>query len=136
MEHPFIYVGCFIKEKEFTEILQRVPGKRLERLIEHPHITFVYEPEKVDESLFGEEIKIRVVGYGNDGENEGVKVELFTKSTILQDMIGDISVPHITISVSKEGKSVNTNQLNFHTIDPFEISGKFGGYAQWEKVII
>ena len=135
MEHSFIYVGCFITEKDFTEILQRLPDGRLERLIENPHITFAYRPEKVDESLFGEEIKITVVGYGNDGENEGVKVELFTKSTILQDMIGDISVPHITISVSKKGKPVNTKQLNFRAVNPFEIYGKFGGYAQCGKVI-
>lgn len=135
MKHPFIYIGCFIKDKEFAEILQRIPSNRLDRIIDNPHVTFAYRPEKVDESLFGEEVKIKVVGYGNNDENEGVKVELFTSNTTLQNMIDGIGKPHITISVSKKGKAVNTKQLDFCPINSFEINGKFGGYTQWKKVI-
>ena len=135
MEHPYKYIGCFIESEAYAKILQRIPENRLDRVIEHPHVTFAYLPLNVNESLFHEEIRIKVTGYGNDNENEGVKVELSTENLLLQEMMKDITVPHITISVSAEGESVNTKFLSFSAIEPFEITGRFGGYTFSEEVI-
>ena len=38
-----------------------------------------------------------------------------------------IKKPHITISVSKDGESVNSSKLTFHEIEPFCITGTFSG---------
>lgn len=135
MEHPYKYIGCFIEPEEFAKILARIPEKRLYRIIEHPHITFAYRPADADESLFHEKINIRVVGYGNNTENEGVKVELSMDHPRLQKMAESIAVPHITISVSKDGRSVDTGALSFREIPPFEITGRFGGYT-WQGTVI
>lgn len=60
--------------------------KILARPICFTHVTFAHELEEVDESLFGIPVDIRVVVYGNDGVNEGVKVELFLESGRIMEM--------------------------------------------------
>lgn len=130
MNHPYTYIGCFIPFVELFEKIRILKGKRLFRIIQNPHITFVYEPEQVDESLFGQNIKVKIIAYGNDGHNEGVKVELSSDSPEIKKMAAQIEVPHITLSVSENGKSINTKYIEFKPIEPISILGKFGGYTE------
>lgn len=130
MNHPYTYIGCFIPFEELFEKIKILKGKRLFRIIQNPHITFVYEPDQVDESLFGQNIKVKIIAYGNDGRNEGVKVELFSDNQEIKKMAARIETPHITLSVSENGKSVNTKYIDFKPIDPIKIFGKFGGYTE------
>ncbi len=136
MNHPFTYVGCFIKMNVFQNAIKGVRSTPLENDIQYPHITFAYKPREVDQSLFGTHIKVRIVGYGNDGENEGLKVQLSSSEPRMQNMIDELETPHITIAVSNEGKPVNTKRLNFEEIEPIVLFGKYGGYTKWGKVIV
>ena len=136
MNHPFIYVGCFIRLRDFQNAVKGIRKNPLENDIQDPHITFAYRPREVDQFLFGTSIKIKIVGYGNDGENEGLKVQLSSSEPHMQYMIDELEIPHITIAVSNEGKPVNTKRLIFEEIEPIELYGKYGGYAKWGKVIV
>ena len=128
------YIGVFIPNEEIYEKVTEI-GERLSKLIKYPHVTFKYKPDAVNESLFGEEIEIKIIGYGNDGINEGLKVELYTTNHNLQSMIDEIEVPHITLSISDDGKAVNTRFLCFKDIEPFTIIGKFSGYMKDKDMI-
>lgn len=136
MNHPFIYVGCFVMFEDFQSAINCIRKNPLENDITNPHITFAYKPKEVVLSLFGEIIQITIVGYGNDGLNEGLKVQLRADNPAIQNMIDQIEVPHITIAVSSEGKPVNTKNLKFEDINPIRMEGKYGGYAKWGKVVV
>lgn len=136
MTHPFIYVGCFVDFSKYTEAISGIRTNALKNNIREPHITFEYKPKNVDQSLFGKEISIRIIGYGNDGKNEGLRVQLYSFEPRIQAMIERIETPHITIAVSEDGKPVNTKLLHFDDIMPIEIIGRYGGYAKSGKVII
>lgn len=122
------YIGCFLDFEKLHKAIAHLPQQRLSRLIAHPHVTFAYRPESVDTALFGEKIALTVTGYGNDGVNEGLLVEVHTKNATLQKMADGIAVPHITLSLGAAGEAVDTAKLKFSPIAPFELCGLFGGY--------
>ena len=136
MSHPFIYVGCFFKYEDFQTAIKDIRKSPLKNDVRDPHITFMYKPKEVIQSLFGEVIHVTIVGYGNDGTNEGLRVQLKANNPDIQFMINNIAVPHITIAVSDEGKPVNTKDLNFESINPIKLEGKYGGFAKWGRVIV
>ena len=133
MEKKYKYVGCFVSQDLLFEKVNAFSGERLSKVIDEPHVTFSYRPAEVDETLFGTDIDVEVYAYGNDGVNEGVKVRLSTQNETLSSAIADISVPHITLSVSDEGKAVNTRLLEFAPIAPFPLAGVYGGYELREE---
>lgn len=124
----YVYVGVFLKKENLMKRIENL-GSRLSKGIEFPHITFQFRPENVNEKLFGSKIIVKAIGYGNNGKNEGLKVELSSTNPELQSMIEAIEVPHITLSISDDGKPVDTRFLSFEDIEPFEICGTFGGFA-------
>lgn len=122
----YIYIGAFVSSKQ----LKNISGNRLAREIVNPHVTFKFRPDHVNTSLFGKEVHIKVIGYGNDGINEGVKVKLYAKNPELQKLADKVEIPHITLSVSEQGKPVNTRFLSFKQIEePITITGIFGGFS-------
>lgn len=135
MSHGYIYIGCFVNRQELLEKVQPFADSRLHKIIENPHVTFAYRPDNVDETLFGKMVSIRVMGYANNGHNEGVKVELSSDDPAIREMAAKIKVPHITLSVSETGESVDTWALDFRETEPFEISGIFGGVTEDKKVV-
>ena len=124
------YVGCFFEWSDLEKALENIEHDHLWRKITFPHITFAYMPEFVDEELFGEKILVRIIGYGNDGENEGVKVEVVSGIPKLKEAFEQIEAPHITLSVSETGKPVNTRYLNYVPAEPVELTGIYGGYDE------
>lgn len=124
----FEYVGCFFEWSVLDKVLENIEHIRLDRQIKYPHITFSYMPEFIDETLWGEKVRVRITGYGNDGENEGFKVELVSEDGKLQKEFAEIEVPHITISVSETGKPINTRYLEYIPVEPVEVEGVYGGY--------
>lgn len=130
MSHSFKYIGCFVDFKQFHTYIDGIRKHPLQKNIEYPHVTFAYKPETVDTDLFGTEIAITIIGYGNDGENEGVLVTLTTDHGRLNEMIKQIAVPHITIAISKGAEAVNTKNLYFEAIEPVAITGIMGGYLE------
>ena len=135
MDKRFLYVGCFPDPREFSEKISGIDSSRLEHIIACPHVTFVFAPQQVDTSLFGQPIRIRITGYGKNDKNEGVSVTLHTQNPALQKMIDDIPVPHITISVGQDGVPFETRYLEFRDIPPMELSGLFGGMTSDDRVI-
>ena len=136
MNQSFHYVGCFFSANELLEILKPYRSNPLARTISRPHVTFIYKPDEVDESLFGIDIHVTITGYGNDGRNEGVKVSLSSEHPMLQSMIEKIEVPHITISVGEGAEPVNTRYLDFASIPDIQVTGRYGGCLESREVIL
>lgn len=129
MSHDFKYVGCFVEPDMLREKLASLPRVSLSKPILTPHVTVAYRPTAVDRSLFGTKVGIRVIGYGRDVDNEGLLVELSTQEARLKELLQAIEVPHITLSISQTGKPVNTKNLQFTAVEPFELLGTYGGYT-------
>jgi hypothetical protein len=128
MRSTYIYIGCFVDRETLLQAVDPIRETPLSCTIEAPHVTFAFRPKWVDRSLFGSSIELALVGYGNDGENEGVLVELLQASPEVRTLFDQIPVPHITLAVSETGKPVDTKDLLFHPISPVVITGTFGGY--------
>ena len=126
--NKYEYIGCFFDYNELAEKVKQIRKNPLESEKKKPHVTFEYGPSHVDTELFGTQVFVSITGYGNDGENEGVFVELLCDNEKLNNMIEKIEVPHITLAVSRGGKAVNTRFLKFEPITPIQIVGYFGGH--------
>jgi hypothetical protein len=129
-----VYAGIFVKKSITAKTI-------LSRKISHPHLTLAYMPDKsVIEKLkpyLGYSFRMTVSGYGCDGENEGYLIsEISHKSKEIpevMELFNAIETPHITLSVGKYGKPVNTKNLDFKPIKPFQIKGTLGNYVTEDK---
>lgn len=124
-----IYTGIFLDN---DDIYSHFPSK-LSVQVGHPHVTLVYRGgvESAHEEFLGEMVKVRVVGYGNDGKNEGLKVELVAENPELQNLCNTVEVPHVTLSTSRDSKNRNTKHLKFESIDePIEFVGRYGVFTR------
>ena len=102
---------------------------KLSKDIEFKHITTEFKPAVSHEHLYGQQATFVITGYGNDEVNEGYGVKLVScESDELRELYETISVPHITLSISSEGKASNTKNLDFGSTDEFIILAKFGGF--------
>lgn len=123
------YMACFPDPALLWAFADRAFPDRLEKRVRFPHVTVRYEPDEVPDALIGEKVKIRVTGYGNDGTNEGLLVEIVSSSEDLRALLDLIPRPHITLSLSREGKAVNTALLDFGPAEPFEMEAVFGAWT-------
>ena len=95
------------------------------------HVTVQYKPEDDHSELFGEKVSVKVVAYGNNGRNEGLKVEVIAENAELQALLDGIAVPHITLSWSKDSKAVFTKDVCFdEPVDGVIIEGTFGAFIK------
>lgn len=128
----YIYTAVFIPEKALAEaVASHVRrGTILSGSIHSPHVTVSYKPESVYPSLFGENVCIKVTGYGNDGKNEGLLVQPSSSNPQLQALMDERTVQHITLAVGDGGRPVDTRYLDFSSerVEPFELVGTYGGY--------
>ena len=128
MRQDYLYIGCFFDFDRLQSAVAPISARRLSRPVKTPHVTFVYRPRQVDPALFGQEVTVQVTGYGNDGRNEGLQVKVLSQDPVLRRLADQIPVPHITLSVSQEGRAVDTAGLAFLPVTPFQLTGRFGGY--------
>ena len=131
-----VYTGCFINPKKLEQKIKKLERLPLKRTIERPHVTFEYKPSSVDFSLFGEKVSVTATGYGNDGENEGLFVTLETDNDSLKNLIKKIENPHITLSVSENGKPVNTKNLSSVPIEPIKMTAVFGAFVSGKGIVV
>lgn len=124
----YYYIGCFFDKEEEERLLEHRQGPALERPIGSLHVTVEYLPEHVDTSLFGTEVEVTVTGYGNDGRNEGFRVEISSADDEVQSLLDGIEIPHITLSRAEDAESVDTKNILFEPIEPFTVKGRFGAY--------
>lgn len=104
--------------------LDKQPGV-LDKTIENQHVTAVYQPcDSVYLDLLqhlGQECEMEILGYGNDGKNEGLLVQLHSDLPYR-----GAEKQHITLSISKDGKAVNTAFLDFDKEIPEHLGLKVG----------
>ena len=136
MENLFKYVGCFFEAEELYEKTKLIRESPLPMAVEYPHITFQYRPESVDRELFGQKLQVEIVGYGNNGINEGLYVRVASSNSKLQAMVNKIEVPHITLALGEGGEAVNTRELEFAEIPSIIITGEYGGCTEDRRVIL
>lgn len=130
--HNFEYVGCFFDYRELTELVAPIRKNALKNNKRTPHVTFEYKPDSILTELWDTAITATIIGYGNNGENEGLKVVLSSDNETINRMSRKIEVPHITLAVSDTGQAVNTRYLEFEPIEPMKIVGWYGGHAYRE----
>ena len=117
------YTGVFF-DKALTD------NGKLDKQIAFPHVTHKYKPAEIDRSLFGQVVIFKVIGYGINAENEGLLVEVAEASEEMKKALAEIEVPHITLSISANGKAVNTRYLDFESCTPWYIGGHYGGFEK------
>ena len=122
-----LYTAVFVDNEELKYAIKDIRRNRLVNDIDRKHVTVEYKPqEKVPAYLLGNTVHIKIVGYGCDGKNEGLQVELYPENDELNEICNNIRVPHITLSIGKGCKPKDTADIEFTKIDPIEIDGVFG----------
>lgn len=133
-----IYTGLFIDENEKKKLLA-IGKTHLSKIIADPHVTLFFKPgfEKEYRKLWGKKAVVEVVGYANDGKNEGVLVKVKAEDPQLQELFEkEVKVPHITISVAKDGKPVDTAKLDFHPCEPTKLEATFGAFCAGGLILL
>lgn len=123
----YLYVGLFLTEDQAQRIYSHAGGHRLPIIVDSPHVTLVFEPAEVCEELFGKLVPFEVIGYGNDGTNEGVLVKLGDIDTELTPVASERTSHHITLSLAGCGRAVDTGKLTFSPIEPLRLEAPYGG---------
>ena len=132
------YEGIFLDEKSI-ELIRLIEENKLELTNDQLHCTFKYKPNRgeIFNDIVGKEFELYLVGYGNDGMNSGFEVVLpeeLNEYYINYDNNNNLKVPHITTSLSKGAKAVNTANLEFKKLKkPIKVTGKFGYWLIDEK---
>ena len=128
-----LYSGLFVNPDELYSKIHPT----LEKPIEAPHVTTAFKPNLSQLNLdqLGSTARILAIGYGNDGDNEGLLVKVETEDPAIQEACNALETPHITLSISSKGLAQNTANLEFRPIEePFEITGQYGVYVQGAPV--
>ena len=123
------YTGIlFNGEDEYR--LRRI-GSPLDKPIEHLHVTVQYKPKNPHRHLFGEKVSVQVIGYNKSQKNEGLQVRVRALGNPeLQELLDQIPLPHITLSIAHNAKAVDTRYLPFEPIEPIELMGTFGALVE------
>lgn len=130
-----IYAGLFVDPKGLYD---KFPPT-LSHKIRDPHVTTAFRPgaEKLLLDSLGSNASIRAIGYGNDGQNEGLLVEVIADDPAIQKVIDERAEPdetgtmrsfpvHITLSIADGAEAVNTRNLNFEPLaTPVELTGNY-----------
>lgn len=132
----YLYVGCFLSEGDLSRLLRHVGGSRLECLAEHAHVTFDFLPDSAVESSFGKLLYFDVVGYANDGLNEGVSVVLVSTPEELAPIAQRRDRHHITLSLASGARAADTAHLAFAPVSPLRISATYGGCTPKGEVVL
>ena len=125
------YEGLFFDENEVKKI-KSYELNDLGNIHECIHCTFVYKPnkDKLYEELLNKEISIYLISYGSNKNNSGFEVEIpkeYMKYYNNFDIHGNYVKPHLTSSISDNGKSKDTCKLKFTPLkEKVKITGRFG----------
>lgn len=132
-----IYYGVFFDEKE-SEKLYLVEENSLDKKAKDLHVTFRYFPfpnERIND-VVGKEITLKVIGYGNNGRNSAVLVEIpesfkrYYRHRYRDNGENTPIVPHITLSLSNDSTPKESRLLDFNVLEkPIAVTGKFGYYV-------
>lgn len=142
------YTALFVDPEQLYSMFP--PKKPEMQKIKDPHITVAYKPDanKLLLDSLGSNAAIRIVGYGNDGQNEGLLVEVVAEDPAIQKALDERvaldrktgetkRVPtHITLSIAEGAKAVDTMNLTFKPLEePIEIKGTYGFFGKDGDII-
>lgn len=125
------YEGIFFDEEEVKKI-QAYELNRLANIHECIHVTFIYKPDNdhIYDELLNKEIDVYLISYGSSKNNSGFEVEIpeeYMKYYNNYDIQGKYVNPHLTASISDNGKAKDTHNLKFTPLkEKIKITGKFG----------
>ena len=125
MREKVLYAGIFLEPES---LYSKAPAT-LARRIAQPHITTGFRPgaEQLHLGQLGSGARIMAVGYGNDGKNEGLLVQIEAEDPEIQAACDALEKPHITLSIAKGAAAKNTANLEFAPLDePIELTGRYG----------
>ena len=138
------YQAVFLDETSIKKLIE-MQKEKLPKMPKDMHCTFKFMPsnkeiEEFSKVLLGKKVSLKVVGYSSNGKNSGFEIELepeqelvYTNSHIVKkDETSKVerTTPHITVSMSKDAKAVDTGFLNFEPLqEPFEITGTGGFFV-------
>ncbi len=145
-KNQVIYSGVFVDPDEIYDLFP----PSLSQQIRDPHVTAVFRPdaEKMFLDALGSGAKINIVGYGNDGKNEGVLVKVEAEDPGVQKALEDNVasdhqdgedkplMTHITLSIADGAAAYNTRNLEFSELEePVSINGVFKLFGKDGKLI-
>ena len=152
VKDEIIYTGLFFDPDElydkFPPSLVSKPGATR---IRDPHVTVTYlgkgDPSNADPNVkaskvfldsLGSNVTFRIIGYGNNGQNEGLEVEIIhaddseiqetLQKRVELDENGEKKpvIMHITTALAEGAKAYDTKDLDFKPLEtPVMISGVY-----------
>ena len=130
------YEGFFVDREE---LYRRAPA-HLEHSVEKPHVTTKFAPDVPDLHLeqLGDKVKIVVIGYANNGKNEGFLVRIESDDPGIQAIVDRIRNPHITLSYSEGSHPKDTIDLNFQPLrkeEQFELTGTYCLHLKDDRLV-
>lgn len=134
-KNQIIYAGLFINPEDLYD---KFPPS-LSHKIRDPHVTTAYHPgvEKLFLDSLDSGAAIRAIGYGNDGKNEGLLVEVLADDPAIQKTLiertaqnsnGELKPTpmHITLSIAEGAEAFSTRNLHFEPLStPIELTGHY-----------
>ena len=109
MGRPVIYYGIFLEGK-------KLPEPKLSRKMENPHVTMVFRPtehQAIPEDVLGTRVQVVITHEGCDEKNHGYKVMV---PLHIWKYYKNDATPHLTISISEDGKPVDTANLEWEKL--------------------
>ena len=136
-----IYAGVFFDSTAVEAAVGQNGGVVLEKVISLPHVTLAFRPSDEEmqmlQLLLGKEIEVSLDEFAYNNRNAGFKVSIVTPDCVVVNDFLKGKLPHITTSVSQEGRPVETPKLfdgsfenvNFVQVDSQTITGRIGAFC-------
>lgn len=140
MENKIIYAGIFFDLATVEAAVGQNGGVVLEKEITLPHVTLAFRPSNEDmqklQLLLGKEVEVSLDEFAYNNRNAGFRVSVITPDSVVSNFLKG-KLPHITTSVSQEGRPVDTPRLfdesfegiNFVQVDSQTITGRIGVFC-------
>lgn len=130
-----LYTGIFVDHGTLLDMLYDnnptvVNLGRLEKTVPDNYISVAFRSDAEGlEKFYGKKVTLKIVGYGRDDNNEGLKAEIYpTDDEDLNLILRGVADPVIPLSTSSKGLIKNTKTLRFWSLfNPFFIDGVFAG---------
>lgn len=138
-----VYTGIIVSHKELLDNLYAhnptiVRLGRLDKLTPTNYISVGFRGEtEGHEKFYGTKITLKIVGYGRDDDNEGLRVEIHpTGNKELDNILKKVTDPVISLSTSATGLAKNAKSLRYWALfNPFFITGVYSGINSKGHVI-
>lgn len=127
-----LYEGFFFELDEDELMYSPWTNSKLEHRIDTPHITVYYKPSELHDYYYGKRGLFELYKYGCDDKNEGYKVRYIKSDCIdVPWLFNLVDIPHVTISVSDDGKPKDTKNLDFKPCETYRYEAVFGAMQLW-----